>query len=290
MRRPRTSFDRRVVWLLGSPRSGSTWLLYLLAGHERVVPINEPNIGTLLGPFMSDLPGMTTEGLDLDTFTLRRAQAAKSPAFFADEFADVWVPALGRLMRERFEAHVRRRPPAAGARRALVVVKEPNGSQSADVLLRAMPESRLLFLLRDGRDVVDSELAANLRGSWVAGQFSGSHGVDDDRLAFVRQSAMKWLWRTEVVEQAFAAHSGPKLLVRYEDLRADPRPGLRQVFDWLELAISDEDLAALEAEHAFEAVPEEERGAQSFHRSATPGGWRENLRPEEQEAVEAAIG
>jgi hypothetical protein len=290
MRRPRPSFDKRVVWLLGSPRSGSTWLLYLLADHERVVPINEPNIGTLLGPFMSDLPGMTTDGLDLDTFTLRRAHAGKSPHFFADEFADVWLPGLGRLLRERFAAHVDRRPPAAGKRGALVVVKEPNGSQSADVLMRAMPASRLLFLLRDGRDVVDSELAANLKGSWVAGQFEGAAGVDDDRVAFVKQSAMKWLWRTQVVQDAFAAHPGPKLLVRYKDLRGDPLPQLRSIFDWLGLEITDGRLAELEAKHAFEAVPEEQRGDKSFHRSASPGGWRENLRPEEVAAVEAAIG
>src|SRR3954466_15243190 len=44
--------ESRLVWVFGSPRSGSTWLLRLLAEHESVVPVDEPLIGSYLGPFM----------------------------------------------------------------------------------------------------------------------------------------------------------------------------------------------------------------------------------------------
>ena len=83
--------------------------------------------------------------------------------------------------------------------------------------MAAMPRSRLLFLLRDGRDVVDSDLAANKQGSWIGREFPGARGISPaERLDFVVQSAHKWLWRTEVVQAAFAAHPGPKQMVRYE--------------------------------------------------------------------------
>jgi hypothetical protein len=284
-------FDRRVVWMFGSPRSGSTWLLYLLAEHPAIVPINEPLIGSYLGPFMSDLPGISARSLELENFTLRRIHQEKRPQFFAEEFADVWVPGLGRLMRERFSAHMERYPPAGGAERALAAVKEPNGSQSADLLMRAMPGSRLLFLLRDGRDVVDSELAANAAGSWIGREFPGSQGIGpDQRVEFVTQSAMKWLWRTQVVQDAYRDHRGPKLMVRYEDLRADPLPQVRGIFDWLELDVDDGQLAEFVERHEFERVPEEKRGPDQFHRAASPGQWRENLGPEEQQAIEETIG
>jgi hypothetical protein len=284
-------FDRRVVWIFGSPRSGSTWLLYLLAEHPSIVPVNEPLIGSYLGPFMSDLPGIAARDLVLENFTLRRIHHEKRPHFFADEFADVWLPGLGSLMRERFSAHIERYPPAAGAERALAAVKEPNGSQSADLLMRAMPGSRLLFLLRDGRDVVDSELAANAAGSWIGREFPGSRGIGtDQRVEFVTQSAMKWLWRTQVVQDAYRDHRGPKLMVRYEDLRADPLPGVREIFDWLELEVDDGQLAGFVERHEFERVPEEKRGADQFHRAASPGLWRENLGADEQQAIEDAIG
>src|SRR3712207_8163602 len=34
--------EPKIVWVLGSPRSGSTWLLRLLGDHGAVVPVNEP--------------------------------------------------------------------------------------------------------------------------------------------------------------------------------------------------------------------------------------------------------
>lgn len=284
-------FDEQVVWMMGSPRSGNTWLLWLLADHPSIVPINEPLIGFYLGPFMSDLPGMRPRDMDLGNFTLRRAQRDKASQFFAEEFADVWVPGLARMLRERFLAHAVRRPARVALGETIVMVKEPNGSQSADVLLRAMPSSRLLFLLRDGRDVVDSDLAANLAGSWVSELFAGTGGVaEEDREGFVLQSARKWVLRTQVIREAYAAHAGPKLLVRYEDLRADTAAQLTKLLAWLELSVDDHELQAMIDRHAFETIPETERGPGLFRRSAAPGQWRENLRPAEQAIAEEEMG
>jgi len=283
-------FDRRVVWMLGSPRSGSTWLLYLLAEHDAVVPMNEPLIGWYLGPFMGDVPGLSSRDFDLDNFTVRRSHEHKAPHFFATDFEDAWMPPLTDLLRVRLRAHVDRYPPAVGADRALLVVKEPNGSQSADILLRAMPESRLLFLLRDGRDVVDSELASIAKGSWVTREF-GVRGLQpEQRLEFVTENALKWLWRTQVVQDAYRDHPGPKLLVRYEDLLAEPLRHVREIFDWLGLELGDAELADYVARHEFESLPEDKRGADQFHRAASPGLWRENLTEAEQQTLGELIG
>lgn len=283
-------FESRVVWIFGSPRSGSTWLWKLLAEHERVVPINEPLIGQYLGPFLSDLPGISADQLDSSNFTLRRVKRDHVPHFFADEFSDLWTRLLGRLMRGRFYGQAVRFPASGPLSRTLVVVKEPNGSQSADVILRALPRSRLLFLLRDGRDVVDSELAAHQPGSWVSREFPGVRGIrEQDRLEFVTRSAHKWLWRTEVVQEAFAAHAGPKLLVRYEEMLHDPFVCVASIFDWLDLEISEPQLGRLIKRNAFEELPHA-RGEREFFRAAKPGLWRRNLTPEEKGAVERVLG
>ena len=42
------------------------------------------------------------------------------------------------------------------------------------------------------------------------------------RRTFLRDSAYKWLWRTEVVTDVYGRHPGPTHLLRYEDLLADP--------------------------------------------------------------------
>src|SRR5256885_113671 len=101
-------FESRLTWVFGSPRSGSTWLLLMLARHAAVVPVNEPLIGWYLGPFLCDLPGFDSSALDLDNFTLRRVQRNKRDQFFAQEFSDVWKSDCARMMRRRFYAHASR--------------------------------------------------------------------------------------------------------------------------------------------------------------------------------------
>src|SRR4051812_6986965 len=118
-------FERNLVWMLGSPRSGSTWLLRLLKDHPAVVAVNEPLIGWHLGPFMSDLPGADPSALDLTTALVGRAGAGGSAWFFSDEFRHAWQPALGRMLRERFYEHARHHPAALAQGRTRVVIKEP---------------------------------------------------------------------------------------------------------------------------------------------------------------------
>jgi sulfotransferase family protein len=280
--------ESRLVWQFGSPRSGSTWLLQMLGEHPRIMPINEPLIGFHLSPFLANDPGYHAEDLDLETFTIRRAMGDDPERFFAESFADVWVPGLRRLLNERFGAHLARfaqSPPDE----TTIVIKEPNGSQSADVIMRAQPRARLLFLVRDGRDVVDSTLASLLVGAWGQKAHRSMRGVSEsERLDVVTRLAYQWLWQTEVVEVAFAAHRGPKHMLRYEDLLREPERHVGELFEWLTLPLEQAEVAALVKRFAFENLSG--RGPDRFHRSATPGAWRENLHPSEQAALQEVLG
>lgn len=283
-----TEVESRVVWFFGSPRSGSTWLALMLREHPLIAPMNEPLIGYHLSPFLSNEPGYRAEDLDLGTFTIRRVMDDDPHRFFAEPLSEVWVPGLRRLLNDRLAAHLARLaegPPSE----TIVLVKEPNGSQSADVIMRAQPRARLLFLLRDGRDVVDSELASAAAGGWQPRHFPHMRGVGEaERLGFVTRSAYQWLWRTEVVEAAFANHRGPKHMVRYEHLLREPERHLAAILDWLGLPLKPAEVSDLVARFAFEEIPS--RGPTHFFRSATPGAWRENLRPEERSVVEEILG
>lgn len=278
-------FESQVVWLFGSPRSGSTWLTGMAAQNPSVLMMNEPTIGYHLSPFLCNEPGYRTEDLELSTFTLRRVVEDDPQRFFSSQYADVWVPSLRRLLNDRLMAHLERELGGAGPGDALLLVKEPNGSQSADVIMRAQPTARLLFLLRDGRDVVDSELASFLVGGWQERHFPHMHGIGEaERLDFVTRSAHQWLWRTEVVEAAFAAHRGPKHMLRYEDLLREPQRGLGELLRWLGVPRSEAEVAAAVERFSFQRLAK--RGANQFNRYATPGAWRDNLRPDERTAVE----
>jgi hypothetical protein len=270
-----TETERRLVWIFGSPRSGSTWLMALLGAGGGVRMINEPGIGvhlgTMLGGFLPIEPRDKPAVYRLDQF--RRDD---ENYFFSSESEEVWRPALRSLMLERFRVQL-------GDRR-WAVIKEPHGSQAADIVMSSLPRSRMIFLLRDGRDVIDSMLDAVTADGWLLELLDGFRSAD--RAASIRSQAYMWLWRTEAVQRAFEAHpNGLKMMVRYEDLRRDPGPILQDLAGWLDL--ESEPMVELVQRTAVERS---QRGKGKFIRAAEPGLWRANLSAEEQAAVEAILG
>jgi len=207
-------------------------------------------------------------------FTAGDIRAHDANYFFDARTEPAWRPHLRRLILERF---------AAQAELAI----EEHG------LRDPLPGSRVLFLLRDGRDVLDSQLDAVRPGSWLAGD-ADPEGVSTEagRIEFLRRNAALWLHRIGLVERAVEAHPPDlAMTVRYERLRADPRAELRSIASWLhpdsELAADiDEAVAA----NTFEAAPPEVRGRDKPLRAARPGAWRDNLSPAEQTAILEIIG
>jgi hypothetical protein len=273
--REQRTLSRRLLWILGSPRSGSTWLLKMIATCPGVTGVNEPSIGRHLAPFMCETPGFTASELDIENCTLNRMAAAGSGYFFSEAHSATWVDPLGRMLCERFSSR---------AEFDLIAIQEPNGSQAADIIMGAIPEARFLFLLRDGRDVVDSEGAAYAEGGWMTKRYPMPGVPAAGRAAFLEESAYKWVWRTSIVNQAFERHPGPKLMVRYEDLREQPAAEMTRILDWLGITA---DVPAIVEQHAFDQA--KVRGPREFVRAASPGGWRENLAPAEQDAIAAIM-
>jgi hypothetical protein len=268
--------ERRLVWILGSPRSGSTWLLQMLAECDGITCVDEPLVGLHLAPFVCDRPGTFASDLDETNFSFNRIAKNNHSYFFSEEHRAAWLGPLRKLITSRFAVH---------GTRDLIAIKEPNGSQAADLILQAVPKSRLLFLLRDGRDVVDSELAAHSPGAWMTRRYP-IRGVDaSQRGEFLEDAAHKWVWQTHVVEEAFENHDGPKLLVRYEELRSATGPQLERILSWLGLSI---DVRAIVSRYTFES--QAARGPAEFVRSAEPGAWRSNLEHSEQSRIEQIMG
>lgn len=274
--RPGRSIEPRLVWMFGSPRSGSTWLLNLLAAPANVGKLDEPGIGMHLGVSAESVVGL--ESGSPDPFRALDMRAAADDYFFADSASGIWAPPLRRLILSRLR-------PVLGRRRWLVI-KEPHGSDAADLLMRLLPRSRMIFLLRDGRDVVDSELDAASAGGWGVRVLPG-HLPVTDRSSFIRRRALVWLRRTEIVERAYDGHE-PSLryLVRYEELLEDPTSQLAGLANWLDL-----DFQVLsEAADALNVERVADRGPGKFVRAASPGLWRKNMTSDEQAILHDLMG
>ncbi|MGH3144308.1 MAG: sulfotransferase domain-containing protein, partial [Rubrobacter sp.] len=176
-----------------------------------------------------------------------------------------------------------------------LIVKEPNGSAGAPLLMEALPESRMVLLVRDPRDVVASTLDGAREGNWLhewrnegGPKRRVSRGVspDEDPDAFVRLRSRAYLLHAGRAKEAYDGHDGPKTFVRYEDLRSDTLGTIARLYRELELPVREGELARVVEKHSWENVPEEEKGEGRFYRKASPGGWREDLTPEQVEVVE----
>jgi Sulfotransferase domain len=116
-------------------------------------------------------------------------------------------------------------------------------------------------------------------------QRSGSLvGKDPD--AFVEQAARSYLRHVGGAKKAYDAHEGRKVLVRYEELRADALGTVKRIYSALEIPVGEAQLRRAVEKHAWESIPEEEKGEGKVYRKATPGGWREDLTPEQVQIVE----
>src|SRR5215210_4431888 len=130
----------RMVWIFGSGRSGSTWLRSMMGELDDAGVWEEPMVGRLFGEFYARAP---TDNLRSADFVM------------GDPIRTGWVRSIRNFVLDG----ARYSNPRLGSEDFLIV-KEPNGSVGAPLLMEALPESRMILLVRDPRDVVASVLDA----------------------------------------------------------------------------------------------------------------------------------
>ena len=141
--------------------------------------------------------------------------------------------------------------------------------------------------------MISSKMDAAREGSWAEaaqksrGQEKKNTSEDRKPDAFVKSQARRYVQLIELAQQAYNAHSGRKVLVRYEDLRAEPLETMRHIYEKLEIPAEERDLARVVGKHAWENIPDRKKGAGKFYRKGSPGGWAEDLTPEQVETVES---
>lgn len=256
-----------IVWIFGTGRSGSTWLGSLMGDYEGHAMWHEPYVGEIFG----------------SAYYVRAwgRQHERESYIMSRPYKDVWLNSMRNFVLDGADA---RFPDVEG----LLVIKEPHGSIAAPLLMEALPESRMIFLVRDPRDVVSSRLDAHRKGSWTS-KLTGNNEetlADKDPDAFAEAAANLYLKDMEKSKEAYDAFEGRKSLVKYEELRYDTFGELKRIYSELAIPVEDEILRRVVEKHAWENIPENRKGLGKSHRKALPGGWREDLTPEQVRRVE----
>jgi len=268
------SLEKNIVWLFGTRRSGTTWLGKQLLSYNTHY-IHEPDITTHLeiamNPNAEDLVRRIDFRKKIDDY------------FFAEKYKKTWSHYLGKLILYRIYAQIQDCSKK-------IIVKEPSSQLDAsDVLSEATQNSKKIILLRDGRDVIDSLLDARQKTGWLVKKTENLL-PNKQRSSFIKHRAKLWVLQTETLLRAFEnTNSDLRILVKYENLRNDTEKELEQIYKFLDIDISKEEIKKLVEKFSFKNIPSSEKGEGKFFRSASPGKWKENFSKNEIETLEGIM-
>jgi hypothetical protein len=237
--------DRRLAWIIGCGRTGSTWLCEMLGDIPHAAAWHEPYFGRMFKHVHED-----------------PRERQRSSSFYADQDRGLYYAGLRQLF---FAMAERRYGPL---RSKSLFVKEVNTPELFETLGDCFPSAAVILLERDPFDVFDSYLAMMQPGSWNrrAGREWGNGP---------RQAARHIARSFSIARRAFdATPADRRLRLRYEDLLNDPLIGLQACCAITGLVADVDVLRTIVEERAF--AREENVGPLSFRRFGQAGVWRES--------------
>lgn len=267
----------KIVWMFGTARTGSTWISSVMGEMDGYSRWHEPLVGHLFG----------------NLYYVRAGHRTRDEHFVLGGDKRLWLDAVRNFVLETATA---RFPEVAREEGGYLIVKEPHGSIGAPLLMEALPESRMILLVRDPRDVVASNLDAHRKGSWTydvvkkGGKEKQETLADSDPDNFVKSQAARYVRDIGNAREALEAHEGRKIVLKYEDLRADTLGSLKRMYTTLDLPFDMGQLERVVEKHAWENIPEDQKGKGKFYRKGKAQGWREDLTPAQVEIVEQFTG
>ena len=252
----------RKLFLVGCPRSGTTWLQIILGSHSHVATVRETHlfhwyVTGLYAQWQAEERHVSKDGLRI---LLTPADFDLACRQFADVVFDkieTWNPGAEILLE-----------------------KTPDHLKSWRIIRRLYPDALFLHLVRDPRAVACSLLAFG-RETW-------GQGAPRD----VTEAALFWRTNVRIGRDELPQLGTNYLEVRYEDLSSRPDEVLGRICSWLAIPPLryDPERFSIEQLRTRRTVGEpalpswEDR--ENFFRRGAPDGWQTELSPDQIETVE----
>jgi len=266
------TLEKNLVWIFGLHRSGTTWLSQQLLSFNTHV-WNEPLIGALLGKMAKSGPKKNR--------TINRDLNRKN-YFFSIYYKPTWLFYLKKLILARIHAEFQDISKK-------IIVKEPNGSIGSDIISEVLPQSKIIIVQRDPRDVIDSIVDAMKEGGWRSKKLEYALS-SENRLSFIEDEANDIVKTWEILWKTYENHSkNLRYIVKYEDLRKNTLQELEKLYRFIKIDIDKKNLGEIVEESRFEKISDRDKGSGQSKRSATPGKWKDNLNNEEKIVMEKIL-
>jgi len=272
------------VFIVGSGRSGTTWLHMMLGSNERIATGQESQ---LFHKYLRGLYEQWQRELSYPESDKLRKHGISS--YISEEQFIEYVRDFATSI---FDNVLTAKPGAT-----LFLEKSPNNSFNVDLICKCFPDARFIHVLRDCRDVVASMLAA--KKGW-GGRWAPRSAHD---------AAAEWV--SAVTESMRLAEIAEKYIeVRYETLLSEGCAELRRVFEFLDLECSESEAEDVYQRFAFDKLKKNEYSRdvflnpgvakasgtrdlpepKGFFRKGIAGGWKTSLSDAQVEEIYWAAG
>jgi hypothetical protein len=212
------------VFIIGSPRSGTTILAWSLGQHSALWTSGESYIlFDFFGGGRAD--AVYARAKDLSDGSWLQAQNVSRQEFLAS---------LGIGINALFSSR-------SGGRRW--IDHTPHYALMANVLADMFPGARFLHILRDGRRVVNSMVHFLNPAGGVQGTDENRKGRATPWATDFRVACRTWRSYLEAVENFAGQHEGRCLTCRNEELVTNPEDGFRKILAFLEVPYEEEPAA-----------------------------------------------
>ena len=249
--------DKQFIFIIGSPRSGTSWLQLMIGAHPSVCTTIEL---TLFDKYVASwLQAWKEEAANIE-----QGRWNKGLPFLWTE--DEFYGFLKGFLEKIYERVVATNPQATH-----ILDKNPSYSTQVETIQQFLPNARFIHIIRDGRDVAVSMMAARRQIGFGPATVS---------------SAAK-MWKKCVrAAQEDGRYSDQYLEVRYENLSTATVDVLKSVLDFCDVPASVEDVAAIVETYTFEKMKASRIGPtgkikvkEGHYRKGKIGSWKEELDP-----------
>lgn len=267
--------SRRLCFVGGQGKSGTTWVQLLLDAHPQVSALGEGLLpGALAAPLYA-LGGQYAQAL-----AANNARFRELPDFPAPDGAD--LDALAHMALALVLDRLVARKPAA----TVLAERSPENIGRIAEFHALFPQARFVHVLRDPRDVA---VSLWFHGERLApGSMEGRHG---SIAALAATVVPHWARVVASARAAATASQAQVLELRYEDLQHAPQDACGRLFGFLGVDADPATLDAALAAADFETLSGRRRGqadASSHFRSGVAGSWRDALPQWSAECLDAA--